>query len=225
MAKAHKSTGIRAGGSAGGSTSLAVLDEDEDLTAVEGRLLEAMAMTGAYKKNVTELCDAAQISRRSYYRLISQPAFAAKSRALLMRATEEDLGPTLGALVESSKIIGREGAADRKLLLEVVGVYQRSQKIKIEEAPKREVTNAEWIMHYATTGMPIERWYPHLRAVMKGWREGNRGNRPNNFDELDKLVRQNCEGWMKKDTGKPALPMTPASPLATGVSRNGNGQF
>jgi hypothetical protein len=82
------------------------------------------------------------------------------------RYIHERLAPVLEAALQSAEIVGRDGAADRRLVCELAGLLVRQVDINQTVTTKRaadSMPDAVVIWYYQLLGWPRDRWMPGLR--------------------------------------------------------------
>lgn len=135
-----------------------------ELATAEKKLLAVLIDPRNIGKTALELSDLAGVSRHTYYRLSKNPEFHRKKNEVILAALR-DISPTLKACIETSKMVGREGAADRKLLLEIAGIYR--PRLAVEQASARNVEgdmpDEEALWWYQYLKYPPDRWLPSIR--------------------------------------------------------------
>jgi hypothetical protein len=139
----------------------------EDLTKADVALLAAMADPDRFRATNEELWTAAGISRATFYRLTRDPGFAARRRQQLFDVLRSEVNDVVYATLLNAQLPGREGFADRKLLLEMTGVYQPSAtKLEIKGPPAIEgdMPDAELVYMYLTAHWPRANWLPGVRT-------------------------------------------------------------
>src|SRR5207248_3268734 len=129
-----------------------------DLTGAEAKVLHVMLQPASHRKSISRLCAEAGISRSHYYRLLSDPELSAKLRRVVEAVLMDDLVPIMEALKRSALILGREGHADRKLLLEMVGMYKPTRRQTNEEAAKPAAAEADMVRALLQYGAPEDKW-------------------------------------------------------------------
>lgn len=92
------------------------------LTAAEQRLLAVKLNPENYGKSITAISKLAEISREAYYEIIKRPRWAAAYSATSMDFLRAHIGDILQASVKFAKS-DKGGHQDRKMLLEMAGVY------------------------------------------------------------------------------------------------------
>lgn len=148
-------------------------DDEGLLTAAEGRVLDVMLQPESRRKTVSELCDSAGVSRSHYHRLMARPEFREKVVKLSTQMATDQLGPVFEALQTSALILGKEGHADRKLLLEMLGAHQPSRRQIIEEVRPKQ-TDAQLVAWFLEMEVPFRKWIPGvLRRYQAGMVEGH----------------------------------------------------
>jgi hypothetical protein len=90
----------------------------------DAKVLRTLADPKLVGKSTTAKIQASGVSRATWYRRQSDPFFRARMNDVYFRALSTHVAAVLHALAESAIIHGRKGHADRKLLLELVGLYE-----------------------------------------------------------------------------------------------------
>ena len=78
----------------------------------------------------------------------------------------ERLAPVLEAALQSAEIVGRDGAADRRLVCELAGLLHREVHIEQTVTTKRaagDMPDAVIVWYYMLLNWPRDRWMPGLR--------------------------------------------------------------
>lgn len=139
----------------------------ENLTKAQARLLTVFADPQHLKCLNDELAALADISRAQFYRLMSDPLMRRRRYELIQEQLSGIMGGVVHAAWQSALIPGKEGAADRKLLMETSGVYvPASKQIHELKGPLRmegDMPDEELVYLYLACKMPPERWLPGVR--------------------------------------------------------------
>lgn len=162
-ARAKASTPTPAAAAAAAPLPPAVEDFDVGSSA-EQRLLIAMA--GNLGATDTEIIGFAHVSRDTFYRYAKDPVFARRRRDLILRAICNQVGPVLKATVESALVLGRDGAADRKLLWEATGFLTPGAKLQVDlKMPEQpgDMADEEALWWYLYLKWPKANWLPGIR--------------------------------------------------------------
>jgi hypothetical protein len=138
-----------------------------DLTTAGAKMLEAVADPANRHLPVTQLAEKAGVSRQWYYKLMASRDFREAVQQILMAAANDDMSEVIDMLVASSKIPGKDGHADRKLLLEMTGMYQPTRRNINEDAGKPTVAEAEMARVLLQYGVHEGKWPPVLLARYK----------------------------------------------------------
>lgn len=90
-------------------------------TAAEKKLLEVLINPEHLGKNVTELCNLANVSRNKYYDAMKKQPF----QELVKNTTLELVKGKIGDVLNATYIyaLGEKGHQDRKVLLTMAGIY------------------------------------------------------------------------------------------------------
>jgi hypothetical protein len=89
----------------------------------------------------SEKIELAGVGRTTWFRVLATPGFKARAARAVRDAVGDRLGPVLDSLAKSAEILGKDGHADRKLFLELVGEYEpptSRSKIEIETESKEK---------------------------------------------------------------------------------------
>lgn len=103
-------------------------------------LAVAMLDPKSVKMTVAELAKAAGISDRQYYRLMNNPEFKAWVNEERRLAVFRHVDAVITAAVTTAAKEGREGHQDRKMLLEMAGLYQSKQSMEVGGAGGQPLT-------------------------------------------------------------------------------------
>lgn len=90
----------------------------------EQTIIESLADPVQRVLTVGQRCELIGISRRTWYRHLEDPLFKARAAKAYRQCCNEELSAVLDALIASAKLLGKDGHADRKLFLELLGEYQ-----------------------------------------------------------------------------------------------------
>jgi len=128
-----------------------------------------------------ELIELAGISEAHFYRLMKNPSFTAKRRAILLDVVKSSIGLILKAAVDSAQIEGRDGQPDRKMLLEMAGLYLPAKHLALSAAgptiPEGDMPDEELVWFYLQLKYPPALWIPGVRLR---YQEGQITPRPPN---------------------------------------------
>lgn len=104
-------------------------------TAAEKKLLEVLINPENLGKNVTELCNLANVSRNKYYDAMKKQPF----QELVKHTTLELVKAKIGDVLNATYIyaLGEKGHQDRKVLLTMAGLYAE----KTDTTIKADVTH------------------------------------------------------------------------------------
>jgi len=97
------------------------------LTPARERLLEMLINPEHLGKNVTELCNLAEISRNSYYKFMNEPEFVELINKTSLDMVKAKMGDVVNATYKYA--LGEKGHQDRKLLLTMAGLYTDKQEV------------------------------------------------------------------------------------------------
>ena len=98
-------------------------------TVAEKKLLEVLINPEHLGKNVTELCNLANVSRNKYYDAMKKEAFQELIKSTTLELVKAKIGDVLNATYIYS--LGEKGHQDRKLLLTMAGLYADKQETEI----------------------------------------------------------------------------------------------
>lgn len=98
-------------------------------TVAEKKLLEVLINPEHLGKNVTELCNLANVSRNKYYDAMKKEAFQELVKSTTLELVKAKIGDVLNATYIYS--LGEKGHQDRKLLLTMAGLYADKQETEI----------------------------------------------------------------------------------------------
>lgn len=98
-----------------------------NLTAAGKKLFQVLINPEYLGKNVEELCQIADVSRDTYYRLMKDGHFS----DLVSETSKELVMAKMGDVLNATYIyaLGEKGHSDRKLLLTMAGLYTDKQEI------------------------------------------------------------------------------------------------
>lgn len=89
----------------------------------EALIVESLADPAHRVLTVGQRCELIGISRRTWYRHLEDPLFRARASRAYRDCCNDELSGVLNALIQSAKLLGRDGHQDRKLFLELLGEY------------------------------------------------------------------------------------------------------
>lgn len=95
-------------------------------TVAEKKLLEVLINPEHLRKNVTELCNLADVSRNKYYDAMKKEAFQELVKSTTLELVKAKIGDVLNATYIYA--LGEKGHQDRKLLLTMAGLYADKQE-------------------------------------------------------------------------------------------------
>ena len=98
-------------------------------TAAEKRLLEVLINPEYLGKNVTELCNLAEISRNKYYDAMKKKDFQSLVADTTQELIKGKIGDVLNATYKYS--LTAKGHQDRKVLLTMAGLYVDKKETEI----------------------------------------------------------------------------------------------
>lgn len=87
----------------------------------EARIIRALADSRLLGKPVLIKCAAANVSRSTWYRVLSDPLFVTRARAVYRHALESDRAAVMTALLVAATDPTRDGHQDRKLYFQLLG--------------------------------------------------------------------------------------------------------
>jgi hypothetical protein len=148
----------------------AAMEAVEDLSVSEARLLEALANPELRGRPVRQIAEAAGISQATYFRAMARQEFREKATRVISSLVLEDLSPVVSVLVMSAQIPGKEGAADRRLLLELSGAYQPTRRNLNEDVtPDGRANEAKCVAAMLKVQAPAHAW---PEVVLVRWVRG-----------------------------------------------------
>lgn len=98
-------------------------------TAAEKRLLEILINPEHLGKNVTELCNLAEVSRNKYYDAMKKQEFVDLVNKTTMELIKGKAANVLNAAYNFA--LTEKGHQDRKMILTIAGIYAEKQETKI----------------------------------------------------------------------------------------------
>lgn len=109
------------------------LDNGYIPTAGEEKLIAALADPNNFGKSVTAKCKAAGISRTVFYDSVKKPGFMELYNSMMMDMVRASVGDILAASIKYAA--SEKGAyQDRKMLLEMAGIYTPKQVQELQGA-------------------------------------------------------------------------------------------
>jgi len=99
-------------------------DGEREFTNCERRVFETITNPQYYRLVNGRKIEAAEVSKRQYYRIMAKPWFREQIKAWFLSTIRNDIGPVVKAAIDTAKIRGKEGQLDRKMLLEMSGLYE-----------------------------------------------------------------------------------------------------
>nr|WP_294577194.1 hypothetical protein [uncultured Rhodopila sp.] len=99
--------------------------ENRRLTRVERAVLAVLVDPRFNQPNTTnaERIAAADVSERRFYEVMADPWFQDQQRRAFLDVIRTNIGPIVEAAVKTASAEGRDGHQDRKMLLEMGGMY------------------------------------------------------------------------------------------------------
>src|SRR5699024_511201 len=97
------------------------------MTAAGKKLFQVLIDPQHLGKNVDELCQIADVSRDTYYRLMKDDRFTQEVTNTSKQLVMGKIGDVINATYENA--IGERGHQDRKMLLTMAGLYTDKQEI------------------------------------------------------------------------------------------------
>jgi hypothetical protein len=113
------------------------LDTDYLPTATEQKILDALLDPANKYKNVTELCSAADVGRKSYYEAFKKPEFATLYRKLTLDLVKQSVAPVVNTFIKEAT---RGSFQHGKVLLEMAEMYQEGG-INSQNSPTKITIN------------------------------------------------------------------------------------
>lgn len=104
------------------------------------RLMLAMMAPESYKLTVAELAAKAGIGERTYYRLMADPQYRVWLDEQRRQALARHVDNIMNAAVTTAARDGRDGHQDRKMLLEMAGLYVPKQAHEVGGAGGQPLT-------------------------------------------------------------------------------------
>lgn len=99
------------------------------LTAAEERLIKVLIDPEHFGKSVTEKCQAAEISRETYYNTMKKQEFCDYYNDLIKAGLKSSVGDIIQATYNFGKRFPGNHQ-DRKILLEMAGAYTEKSEVK-----------------------------------------------------------------------------------------------
>jgi hypothetical protein len=93
----------------------------------EEKLLQVRLDPENIGKNITDLCQTAGISRQTYYSAMQKPEFVELLNRLRIKALQDYIADVIDASYRTATTCGSRGFQDRKMLLEMAGLYRSEQ--------------------------------------------------------------------------------------------------
>lgn len=105
--------------------------QNRRLTRSEKALLAVLLDPAYFKALNTERARAAGISDRRFYQMMADPWFREREREAFYDLLRTRLGPIVQAAAETAAQPGRDGHFDRKMVLEMAGLYLPKQEQRL----------------------------------------------------------------------------------------------
>lgn len=93
----------------------------------EEKLLQVRLDPENIGKNITDLCQTAGISRQTYYEAIKKQGFVNLLNKLRLESLRNYISDVIDASFKTATTCGSRGYQDRKMLLELAGLYRPEQ--------------------------------------------------------------------------------------------------
>jgi len=114
-------------------------DIGRPLTRCERALFFVLCDPGQFGTVGRERAEAAHISLRSYWDIMNKADYQNLISVAYRRAVQQAMGPVLRAAIDTASMVGRDGAPDRSVLMQVAGVFTPRQHVDINPAPRQIV--------------------------------------------------------------------------------------
>lgn len=128
------------------------------------RLLIVLADPDAWGKTNLQRMELASVSKAHFYRLMKDADFLRRARDAMLLGLRGGISGPLEALYKTASKVGREGHQDRKLLLEMTGMYspaKRNEQAATDQGD--DLPDDELVWLWLASNMPMERWTPAVR--------------------------------------------------------------
>lgn len=99
----------------------------------EAKILQVLADPDCLALSTSQKIQRAGVCRTTWYQHVGDPLFRARAQAACKRALDSFLGPVLHALGTMAAEVSRHGHADRRLYLEMLGLYRRGGAAQSDE--------------------------------------------------------------------------------------------
>ncbi|AEY66611.1 hypothetical protein [Clostridium sp. BNL1100] len=100
-------------------------------TPAEQKLLDVLCNPSSLGKTVVDICAEAGVERKVYYDAMKKEGFAEFRRDMVMDIIKNNISDVLLASVKFG-VNNAKNNADRKMLLEMIGLYNNKQDINIK---------------------------------------------------------------------------------------------
>lgn len=101
----------------------AEMKENDSLTRAERAVLRVLIDPTYHEATNAEKIQAAGVSEAQFYRIVRKPQFREQEKAAFFDLIQTRLGPIIEAAMKTASMEGRDGFNDRKMLLEMGGMY------------------------------------------------------------------------------------------------------
>jgi hypothetical protein len=145
-----------------GLAAAILTDTMPDMSDLETRAFAMLALPGSLKLKPKEMAKKLGVSAQWYWALRQRPTFQAKYRAAVLNALQGRLGEVVEATITSALRLGRDGAGDRRLLLEAAGIIGRDA-IDNQRADQGQMPDSVLLWYYMAINFPQHLWAPGLR--------------------------------------------------------------
>ncbi len=142
-------------------------DAIDSMTRIQAQIIAVCCDPANLKLTNREIIERVGCSITQYYRWLKDPDFQARRRQAMLDALRSSIQQVIGVALNTALEPGKEGHADRKMLLEMSGLYQPATKSQIElkAAPMAEgdMPDDELVYFYLACQLPRDRWIPGVR--------------------------------------------------------------
>jgi hypothetical protein len=118
------------------------VDKQPVLTQAEAedRILTVLRNPDHIEITAPKIAMLADVPLKKTYEILSRPDIKNIRREVLMEFFQSHLRAVAEAMVDSAKMIGNEGVRDRKLLMQMLDIYQETQEVKHIGDPEKPVS-------------------------------------------------------------------------------------
>jgi hypothetical protein len=97
---------------------------DRKLTAAETRVLKVLCNPDYFGASNADRIAAANTSERRFYQIMADKWFVQQQKEAVLKMIQGDVSGVVNAALQSAKLEGRAGHSDRKMLLQMAGIYE-----------------------------------------------------------------------------------------------------